>query len=458
MIEEDDVKSAASKPDEVDAKTDPKVVVVPILKRSDDDEAEKVVKAVVEDVVKAVEKAEEPDENDEEEPEEEDDEDDEAENEAPNLGGDVDQWVKVKHLDDIDANHRLRSLCKKGDLDTLKALLESNNPDVEIDALSEEGWTALHEIITHECQFTEVARILLGFGAAVNTQDMNGDTPLHSALLYHNADNILLLLEHGADLSIMNTVGRMPIHVADEADTLRLLVEKGNAKLDAQDRSGFTALHYAAAAKDKARVSLLLNAGANPSMQNMAGSTPMHLTVDSEIASLLLAAEAADPNLTDSHGNTALHVAVRGRHKEVVRQLLENKVDATIANANGKTAFNLAKDKEMRQILQGKCDRGSSTPSPTPSSTKMASTRCSRKQSKLEAVMATIAPKCLTPPILKKRKIEDAEDSTPVRKGPRLRFSDVNDYRGVEAVEGEVRRVRATPMYNEPQFSSDDDN
>ena len=76
---------------------------------------------------------------------------------------------------------------------------ESKNPDVDIDSVSEEGWTSLHEIITHECQFTEVARVLLRFGANVNTQDLHCDSPLHSALLYHNLDNISLLLANQAN-------------------------------------------------------------------------------------------------------------------------------------------------------------------------------------------------------------------------------------------------------------------
>ncbi len=64
-------------------------------------------------------------------------------------------------------------------------------------------------------------------GASVNTQDANGDSPLHSALLYHNADNIRLLLRAGADQSLLNAGGRMPVHVADDADTLALLLQDG---------------------------------------------------------------------------------------------------------------------------------------------------------------------------------------------------------------------------------------
>lgn len=242
------------------------------------------------------------------------------------------------------------------------------------------------------------------------------------------------------------------------------MVDNG-AEVDAKDRSGFTALHYATAAKDKERVSYLLQSGANPNVQNNSGSTALHLTSDPEIAGLLLAS-SVEVDLSDIHGNTPLHVAVRGRHKELVRMLLEKKADMSKANANNKTPLNLAKDKEMRLILQGKAlDRGM-TPSPTPSNSNSAS-GCKRKKAasnNLDELMASIAPKCLSPGILKKRKLTSPSDEDPDsnpdssnRKGPRLRFSDVNDYSGVEEVEEQQRRVRVTPIYSEPTFSSDED-
>ena len=88
----------------------------------------------------------------------------------------------LRRRDEIDPGHKLRSLCKKGDAAALEEFIKS---DVDLDVVSDEGWTSLHEIITHECQFTEIARILMSHGANVNTQDLHGDSPLHSCLLYH---------------------------------------------------------------------------------------------------------------------------------------------------------------------------------------------------------------------------------------------------------------------------------
>lgn len=384
---------------------------------------------------------------------------------------DVDKWLQ--YLDESDPCHRLRSLCKKGDVDAVRKLLSSGEPGLDINAVSEEGWTCLHEIITHECQFTEVARVLLDFGASVNTQDLHGDSPLHSALLYHNVENIGLLVDHGSDLTLLNAGGRTPVHVADESETLKLLLDKG-AEVDIQDRLGNTPLHYAVVSRDRERVSLMITQY-EPSinLQNQAGSTALHLTNDTDIAQMLLMA-GADPNVPDLNLNTPLHVAVRGRHKEIVKMMLEKSADITLTNAAGKTPVNMSKDREMKNILLGKI---SATPNqlagpPCSTNQKKPTTVASEKAAAKSAVSDSVencAEKVVVKPvvvsitrsILKRRRFDASDESgaanePPPSKGPRLRFSEVNDYSGVEVIQ-EQKRVKVPPIYSEPKFSSDDE-
>ena len=44
---------------------------------------------------------------------------------------------------------------------------------------------------------------------------------------YFSAENIQLLLSNGADVELTNTIGRKPIHVANDEESLRLLLEHG---------------------------------------------------------------------------------------------------------------------------------------------------------------------------------------------------------------------------------------
>ena len=62
-----------------------------------------------------------------------------------------------------------------------------------------------------------------------------------------------------------------------------------------------------------------------------------------------------------------------------------------------------------------------------------------------------------SPSILKRRLDDNISASSGEKpRGPRLRFSDVNDYSGVEEVLP-AKRVKVRPIYLEPQFSSDED-
>lgn len=68
----------------------------------------------------------------------------------------------------------------------------------------------------------------------------------------------------------------------------------------------------------------------------------------------MVSGSKADPKSLDNAENSPLHLAVRGRHKDVVRSLLSAQADANQSNCNGKSPLNLAKDKEMKNILLGK--------------------------------------------------------------------------------------------------------
>ena len=71
-----------------------------------------------------------------------------------------------RRLEEIDPCEKLRSLCKKGEVGELREFLKKRGETgVDIDYVSSDGWTCLHEIITHGCQFTSVARVLLEHGA-----------------------------------------------------------------------------------------------------------------------------------------------------------------------------------------------------------------------------------------------------------------------------------------------------
>ena len=128
---------------------------------------------------------------------------------------------------------------------------------------------------------------------------------------------------------------------------------------------GDTALHRAgvgAADEASAIVGLLVNAGVAINSRNEDGQTPLHLAVarsPSQMDALL--EHGADIDAQDAEGNTALHVAagcslsrcwsadgnVVGAN---IITLLEAGADATIANAQGQTPWDLAMENENEQL------------------------------------------------------------------------------------------------------------
>jgi uncharacterized protein len=62
---------------------------------------------------------------------------------------------------------------------------------------------------------------------AVDSKDENGYTPLHAAASYNHLELIRLLAEHQANLNIQDIDGDTPLHVSQDLETVKLLVQLG---------------------------------------------------------------------------------------------------------------------------------------------------------------------------------------------------------------------------------------
>ena len=98
-------------------------------------------------------------------------------------------------------------------------------------------------------------------------------------------ENVLRLLELGADINVRNHKGQTALHCAAKAGFLKvihLLIEKG-ATIDAPDNKGETALFEAIRStikngeKQRAALEALLVKGADPNVKNRKGQTPLQV-------------------------------------------------------------------------------------------------------------------------------------------------------------------------------------
>ena len=148
---------------------------------------------------------------------------------------------------------------------------------------------------------------LLAKGAYVNAVDNRGRTPLYCTIVVGNDDMFKLLLQRGADCTQPAADGFTPLMAAIQCDgqgeMLRKLLRRQQQQtiVNAESKTGITALHLAAAKRDLELVELLLDLGANP----LAEADPQLRPVD-----MLGSDRAGDPHAAPGEHET--YVTLRG--------------------------------------------------------------------------------------------------------------------------------------------------
>jgi len=139
----------------------------------------------------------------------------------------------------------LRQICRLGDKAMLKTFLV-NNPEIDLDMMDPEaGTTVLNEAATKTAQFAEIVEILLEAGAGLGVVDSLGNTPLHNAVLYYPStmQTVDLLLEKGADVTAINWDGATPANMADDKD-LKIVLKQLTKAAEKKFKAGKKAPGY----------------------------------------------------------------------------------------------------------------------------------------------------------------------------------------------------------------------
>ena len=135
---------------------------------------------------------------------------------------------------------------------------------------------------------------------------------------------------------------------------LKEWLKKNHKKLNSPNVAGYTILHEASYHGNVKGVKLLLKYRTNPNIQNRDGRTALHRAVvhgHEECVKLLLK-HGGDPNIQNMDGRTALHWPSYWGYTEIIKLLLVYGANPNIKNKDGETAFDVAKNKECKEILQ----------------------------------------------------------------------------------------------------------
>ncbi|NWV00297.1 NFKB2 factor, partial [Upupa epops] len=211
----------------------------------------------------------------------------------------------------------------------------------------ENGDTPLHLAIIHEQ--TAVIKQLIEVIVSIPSQQIINicnnlqQTPLHLAVITKQPQVVQLLLQACADPTLLDNYGNSLLHLAlqagDEEMLRTLLSHLGSAApylLRLPNFHGLLPVHLAVKAKSLACLDLLVRKGAEVNaVERQGGRTPLHLAVEMEnlnMATHLVKKLGADISSRTFAGNTPLHLAAGLGSPTLTKLLLKAGADVLCEN------------------------------------------------------------------------------------------------------------------------------
>jgi quinoprotein dehydrogenase-associated probable ABC transporter substrate-binding protein len=202
-----------------------------------------------------------------------------------------------------------------------------------------------------------VAYLLEKKHASITALDLQGETPLHHAIVQRSAAMVAFLIAHGADVNERDRDGWTPLMTAaycDDAADVKVLAARGGDP-NAVSAQNLTPLGIAAQyGKDKAAVALIA-AGADPGRATGdAGYTPLMLATANHAQELVqaLIEKGADVNAHNAGGVTALMIAAASGRADMVELLVRAGANVQAQTDRGETALSIARARGDEKVIR----------------------------------------------------------------------------------------------------------
>ena len=213
-------------------------------------------------------------------------------------------------------------------------LLRSGNSEATAQAIQEnntlQGTSVLHLAI--QCADHIVVEQVLSSSAKpdIDSQDKDGNTPMHLASMLGRASLVKVLLEHNADTTTLNFQGKSALDLARTPDIFQLLQ---------LDRAMFTENQIA-------RIHSLVAKNDYEGLESLLEDSKVSSTVD------VNAIELATETSTSESGGTLLHEAARRKDHKLIQLLLLNGADPFRRDKKGRLPKDVTKDDRTKAILK----------------------------------------------------------------------------------------------------------
>ncbi|KAG5669825.1 hypothetical protein PVAND_000118 [Polypedilum vanderplanki] len=236
-----------------------------------------------------------------------------------------------------------------------------------IEASRKGDYSTVEKILNHH-KSKKSAFHSLRRGVGVNTQDSSGYNALHHAALNGHTDVVHLLLSHDdINPNALDQRGSSALHLAAWAghtDICKLLLKHPTLPADPNCRTAEdeTPLHFAAQHGHLTALIELLAHGADPNIGNVRDETPLDLAAQYgrlQVVQILIRAHnelllSLKATATPIH-HTALHLASRNGHRDIVELLLAAGCNVNILTPNGSALHEAAlcgKEKVVKILLK----------------------------------------------------------------------------------------------------------
>ncbi|CAF0705929.1 unnamed protein product [Brachionus calyciflorus] len=249
-----------------------------------------------------------------------------------------------------------------GDYFNLKQLLQI--APIDVNKTNQNRETAVH--IAAQNGQLEILKLLNQFKTNLHARDINEENAIHFCSRCNNVENskpiISYLVKNGVSLNSQNKNGETPLHIASRygcIELVRILCEYG-ANLDIQDDQLETALHVACWNGFPEIVKCLCHYGCDVNLKNKEGETGLIVACARGCIESVktLTEHKADLNCRDNRRNTALHWAVK-RHFNMIALLLINaECNMDLLDSNGESALHIACRQNLLPVVQTMCSLG----------------------------------------------------------------------------------------------------
>jgi ankyrin repeat protein len=178
----------------------------------------------------------------------------------------------------------------------------------------------------------EGVKKLLAGGAETALRDADGNTPLHLAALYRRPENLAELLKANPDIDAVDADGHTPLHLSvlrpGNGMVIQSLLEHGVDR-NLRDPKGRNALMASVDSNQMGYIKLLVSHGIDINSQDNDGNTALHYPLAKALSNKMFLPYC----------------------QEIVKVLLDEGADATIRNKEGKSPIDLAVETGESELI-----------------------------------------------------------------------------------------------------------